>query len=273
MNAPMANASDLDAHDVDAGAGGGALVGPHREHLRSRAGSRAQPRHADGDDHQHDEHEEAERRGGDSRCRPASGGRARTASVRSMSLPLTPDEVGVVEPQRLERDRHRQRHDRDGQTPDAERREPDDHADDGGAERREERRDRERDRPSWSSSVPEQEPGHAGEGELGERDLSGVAGHHDEGEGDDGEDEAGDEGDAPVAVQDDQARPAPATVPRTAGTRDRARSRRPSERLLRMSAPRLGSGRARTTRTTRIRISGTSSGTPDAGSQSCWPWR
>ena len=64
----------------------------------------------------------------------------------------------------------------------------DEHADDRGGGRGEQGRDRERDTPV-DREVAEHEAAGAGEGELRERDLTGVAGDHHERQGEDREDD------------------------------------------------------------------------------------
>ena len=186
-----------------------------------------------------------------SRRRRASAGRARTASGPAMSLPLGADVVGVAEPHGLDGDGQREGDDGDREPPDAQRRESDQDADDRRAERGEERRERERDVPASVRERAEEEPGDAGQRELGERDLPGVAGHDDERERDDRQDEAGDERRPPrppAARGGDRRRRA---VPTTAGViSDRGRGARPS--VCWMITPRLGSGFARATNTRRI---------------------
>ncbi len=138
--------------------------------------------------------------------------------------------VGVVEPHGLHRVGHGERHHGDEQATDADRREADDHTDDRCAERSEDRRDRERDRP-FRRHRREQETGDAGEGELRERHLPGVAGHDDERQADDREDEARDQRGSPVVLQQDQ-RDRAGNRSQHRGREDALRARRSTERAL-----------------------------------------
>ena len=80
------------------------------------------------------------------------------------------DEVSVLEPDCLDRDGERQRHDRERQTADPQCRDTDDDADHRRTERSSDRREREGHTPVGGER-PEQEGGDAGERELRERDL------------------------------------------------------------------------------------------------------
>ncbi len=151
--------------------------------------------------------------------------------LRSADVPaFSRNVVGIVEPHRLHRIGHRERHHRDEQATDADGRETDDHTDDRRAERSQDRCDRERDRP-LRRQRREQEPGDTCKGELRERHLPGVAGHDDERQADDREDEARDQGGSPVVLQQDQ-RDRAGNRSQHRGREDALRARRPPERAL-----------------------------------------
>ena len=99
---------DLDAHDVDAGAGGGPLVGADGEHGGAEPAA-SQQRDGHGDDHQHGEHDEAEREarvvGADARTE-IEPEQLRAADVPAFGRHV----VGVVEPHGLHRVGHGERH-------------------------------------------------------------------------------------------------------------------------------------------------------------------
>ena len=78
----------------------------------------------------------------------------------------------------------------------AQRREADHHADDGRDERGQQRSEREGHTPVLGEGAEAERRG-AGQGELGQRDLAGVAGHDDEREPDDRGDERADHRGAP----------------------------------------------------------------------------
>ena len=135
------------------------------------------------------------------------------------------------------------------------------------------RRDRERDGDCQSvGERAEQEPGDAGERQLRQRDLAGVAGDDHERQRDDREDEAGDQRGAPRAAGARRARRTPAGGAEHRRRRDRAAGAAPGRASCWMIAPRLGQrlgpddqherGSAR---------SGTSSAQrPTCGSHVCW---
>ena len=97
----------------------------------------------------------------------------------------------------------RERDDAEGQAPQSQGGEPDHDTDDRRRGRGEERRDRERHAPV-DREVAQHERPRAGEGELRERHLPGVARDHDEREGQDREDERGDHRGARRAAGDEQ---------------------------------------------------------------------
>ena len=125
--------------------------------------------------------------------------------------------------------------------------------------------------PQSVVSVPEQEGRDAGEGELRQRDLPRVPGHHDDRQRDDPEDERRDQRRTPRSCRHEDRDDA----------RRRAHERGAGEvlgtRRARQSGAddlaRDGSGLARTTSTTRINNIGTSSASPDDGSHECCVFR
>ena len=92
-------------------------------------------------------------------------------------MPATPGRVD--EPELLDRDRRRERHDRELDAADAQRGDAISSPSDRGDERADQRRERKAD-PASVGEVRDDEAGDAGEGQLDDRDLADEAGDHDQ---------------------------------------------------------------------------------------------